>query len=168
MGNENTMDTKRFLPKCYVAVLICLLMSPCFSNNAHGEDWKLYFEADNGILFYYDAESIKFLTPNIIHVWIKNFPPNEEVRINYIRTLRKKEPTFPDNVKYTTALAEINCTRKTYTHLQVTAYSLQDEAVLSETIQDPPIEIVHPDSMVSALHKVVCAKKEGKKKKKGK
>ena len=164
----SVMDIKRCLPKFSAAVLICLLISPCFSNDAHGEDWKLYFEGDNGMLFYYDAESMKFFTPNIVHVWIKNFPPNEEVRLKYIQAMRKKEPTFPDNVRYSTALAEINCERNTYTSLQVTAYSVQDEVVISETIKDPPIETVSPDSMVSALQKVVCARKEVKKKKKGK
>jgi len=138
--------------------------SPCFSNDAHGEDWKLYFEGDNGMLFYYDASSIKFLTPNIVHVWMKNFPPTEEVRLNYIQAMRKKEPTFPDNVKYTAALVEINCKSKTFTSLQVTAYSVQDEVVISETIKDPPVEIVQAESMIDTLYKVVCAKRVFKKK----
>ena len=158
------MDTKGFLLKFYVAVLICLLLSPCFSSNAHGENWKLYFEGDNGMSFYYDAESIKFLAPEIIHVWIKNYPPNEEVRLNYIRTLRKKEPTLPDDVRYSTALAEIHCKHKTYTCLQVKAYSVQDEAVISATMEQPSSETISRDSMMSALQKVVCAKKDVKKK----
>jgi hypothetical protein len=163
-----TMDTERFLPKFYVVLLICLFLSPCFSNNAYGEDWKLYFEADNGMLFYYDAESIKYPSQNIVHVWIKNFPPNEEVRLNYIQAMKKKEPTFPDNVKYTTALVEINCEKKTYTCLRLKVYGVKDEVVISEAIQEPPIEIAPAESMVAALYKVACAKKEVKKKMKGK
>jgi hypothetical protein len=162
------MNTKRRLPRFYVVVLICLLSSPCLSNIAYAENWKLYFEADNGMLFYHDAESIKYPTQNIVHVWIKNFPPNEEVRLNYIQAMRKKEPTFPENVKYTTALVEINCEKKTYTCLRLKVYGVKDEVVISEAIQEPPIEIVSAEAMVAALYKVACAKKEVKKKKKGK
>jgi len=165
---RDNMDDRKLFSKFYFAVLICLLIVPCSAKTVNGEDWKLYFEGDNGMLFYYDASSIKFLTPNVVHVWMKNFPPNEEVRLNYIQTLRKKEPTFPDNIKYTAALVEINCKSKTFTSLQVTAYGVQGDVVISETIQEPPIEIAPADSMVAALYKVACAKKEVKKKKKGK
>ncbi len=162
------MDNRKLFSRFYFVVLICLLIVPCSAKSVHGEEWEIYFEADNGMLFYYDVASIKFLTPNIVHVWIKNFPPNEEARLNYIQTLRKKEPTFPDNIKYTAALVEINCKSKTFTSLQVTAYSIQDEVVISETMQDPPIEIVPAESMMNALQRAVCAKREVKKKKKGK
>jgi hypothetical protein len=161
---RDNMDDRKLFSKFYFVVLICLLILPCSAKTVNGEDWKLYFEGDNGMLYYYDAESIKFLTPNIAHVWMKNFPPTEEVRLNYIQTLRKKEPTFPDNVKYTNALAEINCKSKTYTCLQLKAYSVKDEVVISETIKDPPIETVQPESMVNTLQKVVCARKDVRKK----
>jgi len=157
------MDKQRFFPKFFVVLFICVLMFPCCESDVNGEEWKLYFESVNGMIYYYDAESIRYLPRNIVQVWIKNFPANEDMRLNYIQSLRKKEPIVQDNIKYSTALAEIDCKNITYACLQLKVYNIENAVVMSEIIKEPSAEAIPPESMVNTLHKVVCAKKNLKK-----
>jgi hypothetical protein len=156
------MDKRRFFSKLYIVLLTCLLILPC-SKDANGADWTWFGKGQNSfLLFFYDSESINFLSNNIIRVWVKIIPESEEDRVRYIQDTRKEDQTIPDNWGFSTSLFEINCKNKTYTCIQSTTYSIKNELIKSDIAKYPYKEIT-PETIMETLSKIVCAKKDLKK-----
>jgi hypothetical protein len=95
---------KSFLVKLGVILFIGLII---FSNaEAWGADWRLYSRDDEHIR-YYDAENMIRPFKNTVEVWLRQEYTNKSV-IGMVKKLGKKY----ENIDYTMALVEINCTDK--------------------------------------------------------
>jgi hypothetical protein len=156
------MDKRRFFSRLYFVLLTCLLILPC-SKDVSGADWMPYFKGDN-LSYFYDAQGISFLPNNIIRVWTKCIPKSEEDRVQYIHNIRKMAPNISDNWSSSQVLYEINCKNRTFTVIQVYEYDTEDNVITIASIKGPPISDISPDTMMEDLYKIVCPKKDPKKK----
>lgn len=92
----------------FVAALVCVTVAP-FS--AHGQDkrWvRFTFEKGNtGISYYYDRETVAYLSDNRVGVWLKIASPDGEELIqteiecsgSMFRTIQPYKPLFEKSVK---------------------------------------------------------------------
>jgi hypothetical protein len=116
----------------------------------NGAEWIQYFKG-NGLIFFYDVQSINYLPQNSIRVFTEAIPEDEESRVKKITNMRKTNPTLPANWSSATDLWEINCKNRTYKILEVTNYDEKNEVISSTTFENPTFGYISPESMMEAL-----------------
>jgi hypothetical protein len=152
------MDKRKFFSKFYIVLLTYMLVLPCYSKDVNGAEWKFYFKSQN--LYFYDAQSINYLPDNSVRVFIKIISEAEEGRVRELTNLQKVDPTVPDNWPYWTILYEINCKDRTFKVLQLTQYNTKNETIYTTSIEKPSFNYISPETMMEALSKNVCVKKD--------
>ena len=128
-------------------VLIGLIL---FGNaEVWGMDWRLY-DFDDLNIRYYDAEGIKHPSKNIVRIWVK-WKYREKGVIEIVKKLGKKY----ENIDFTIALKEINCSDKTMRDLSLDDYSKEGKIIFSTSSEDEWDYIVQ-GSAAEALYEAVC------------
>jgi hypothetical protein len=87
-------------------------------------------------------------------------PEDEGGRARAITEWRKRYPTFPDDLSYSTFLYEINCKDRTFTVLQWIIYNAKNEIINATPIEHPLLDYISSESMMEGLYKVVCVRKD--------
>jgi len=124
--------------------------------------------------WYYDAERIKFLPNNIIRVWVKTSPNDEDARLKVLERNEKRARKFGipydeakyANYAYTTTLYAINCKDNTQDILASSDYNDESETISSvKVVKKDPVYVI-PDFIAEFLNKTICSLKDSKKKSK--
>lgn len=160
------MDKQRFFSKLCIVLFTCLLIFLFYAKDAISANWTYYFTSAEQMLSFYNADRIQVLPNNIIRVWVKNYPKNDESRLRYIQNWKKSNPKFPEDFFKLTILFDVNCTSKSFSPLEVIFYDKEGKILNSVSI--PTSDIKHTniaqDSNMDALQKIICPKNDLKKK----
>jgi hypothetical protein len=114
-----------------------------------GADWKL-FSADDEVIQYYDAQSIKYPSKNIVEVWTR-MEYTDKGKIDLIKDLGNKYV----NLKCIMMLEEINCSDKKRRVLSLSSYSKEGKIIEKDSTVHK-WTYIDPDSVAELLHKAVC------------
>ncbi len=119
-----------------------------------GADWKYYAENELG-KYYYDAESVKRLSNNIVSVWVMEISSQKSV-IDAVNRFGKRY----SDLGQMNILWEIDCIGKKSRVLEVLYYS-KSKSLISATStaadsQRAEWKFIIPDSMAEFLSKAVC------------
>jgi hypothetical protein len=98
-------------------------------SNIEGADWKIWHEDTNGILFYYDAESIERLLNKVVRVSGKIVGSNV-----VIMNPDSKEIDKSYNTKKVPCVFEFNCSLKMY---RMNSSKVEFENGRSEELKNP-------------------------------
>jgi hypothetical protein len=128
-----------------------------------GADWTSV-ERMKESSWYYDAESIRFLRNNIILVWAKIIPDDEDARMRHLKRRKKEQIWFQHNYSYSLILNEINCEDKTTNMLQIIEYNNKGEVIKIQYISNRVIQYNVPGSIEDRFQKTICSLKDVKKK----
>jgi hypothetical protein len=157
------MDKRRFFSKPYIVFFIILFVFPCISKDVICADWTS-IEKMKEASWYYDAESIRFLRNNIILVWAKIIPDDEDDRIRHLKRRKKEQIGLQHNYSYSLILNEINCEDKTTKMLQIIEYNNKGEVIKIQYISNRVIQYNVPGSIEDRFQKTICSLKDLKKK----
>jgi hypothetical protein len=114
-----------------------------------GADWEVYARQDN-FTSSYDAGGITTPFKNIVRVRIKNEFTEKGVA-EAVRRFGKKY----ENINYSIALKEINCSNKKGSNLFLTYYSKEGKPMFTYS-SDSEWNPIVPESVGEALYKAVC------------
>jgi len=104
-------------------ILVGLFIFGCAE--AWGANWILYNFNDLNIR-YYDAETITRPSKDIVRVWVK-WEYTYKGRIEIVKRLGEKY----ENIDFTVALEEINCSDRTKQNLSLDDYSKDGKTIFS-------------------------------------
>ena len=118
-------------------------------SDAMGEEWKLFSESE-GSSYYLGAESVSFLSDNVVRVWVK-VVVSEKDRSAWVAKGGQKYL----NLSYIKSPLEINCKEKLERSLSLELFSEQDilDSFKGEKSQWRSIP---PGSNWDNLHKAIC------------
>jgi len=129
---------------------VILIGLAIFGNTeAWGADWILYNFDDLNIR-YYDAETITRPSKDIVRVWVK-WKYTYKGRIEIVKRLGEKY----ENIDFTVALEEINCSDRTKQNLSLDDYSLDGKTMFS-TSGEYRWNYIVSRSAAEALYGAVC------------
>jgi len=129
---------------------VILIGLAIFGNTeAWGADWILYNFDDLNIR-YYDAETITRPSKDIVRVWVK-WEYTYKGRIEIVKRLGEKY----ENIDFTVALEEINCSDKTKQNLSLDDYS-KDGKTMFSTSGEYRWNYIVSRSAAEALYGAVC------------
>ena len=128
-------------------ILIGLIIFGCAE--VWAEDWMFYGRNDKYLCFY-DMESIRHPSKNIVEVSEKQEYTNKGINF-IVGELGKKY----ENIDFTIALKEINCSDKTMRDLSLDDYSKEGKNIFSTSSEDEWDYIVQ-GSAAEVLYKAVC------------
>lgn len=125
-----------------------------------GAGWRFYALTWQGTN-YYDTATMKWLSKNVVRVWVKNVPsPNgkEWVKRKYSNSEMGK---LYGEVSYDINLFEINCASRIIRITEGTSYNMGGTPVMSS---DQPTDWQHivPGSTNDSLFESICKKKSQK------
>jgi hypothetical protein len=158
------MDKRRFFSKPYIVFFISLFVFPCISKDVICADWTS-IEKMKEASWYYDAESIRFLPRNIIMVWAKIVPDDEDARMKHSKRSKKEQTVVSHNYAYSLILNEINCEDKTTKMLQIIEYNNKGEVLKIQYISNRVLQYNVPGSVGDRFQKTICSLKDLSKKK---
>ncbi len=118
-------------------------------SDAMGEEWKLFSESE-GSSYYLGAESVSFLSDNVVKVWVKVVVSKKD-RSAWVAKGGQKYL----NLSYIKSPLEINCKEKLERSLSLELFSEQDilDSFKGEKLQWRSIP---PGSNWDNLHKAIC------------
>jgi len=139
--------TKLFLMKLGVALMVIELLIFGLPE-VWGFDWKYYGTNDEGSYFY-EFESIKQLSPNIIRVCVQSVYTDRGIS-HWVREGGKEF----QNLYFSLVLSEYHCIERSIRHLNIRFYS-KDEKIFYP-IQNNEWHFLVPDPMSESLLKEIC------------
>jgi len=113
-----------------------------------GVDWKYYGTNEDGSYFY-DTESMKQLSKNLIEVWVQSAYTEKSIS----RWVREGGKDFQD-LDFTLISLELNCVERSARYLRIVFYSKNGKVFYP--IDNDEWHFIAPDSMIESLHKEVC------------
>lgn len=118
-------------------------------SDAMGEEWKFFSESE-GSSFLFDAESVSFLSENVVRVWVK-VVVSEKDRSAWVAKGGEKY----SNLRYIKSSLEIDCKEKLERSLSLELFSEQDilDSFKGEKSQWRSIP---PGSNWDNLHRAIC------------
>jgi hypothetical protein len=118
-------------------------------SDALGEEWKFFSESE-GSSFLFDAESVLFLSQNVVRVWVK-VVVSEKDRSAWVAKGGEKYL----NLRYIKSLLEINCKDKTQRSLSLELFSEQ-EILDSFKWEEARESSIPPGSNWDNLRRAIC------------
>ena len=118
-------------------------------SEAKEEDWKLFSESE-GSSYYLDAETVSFLSENVVRVWVK-VVVSEKDRSAWVAKGGEKYL----NLRYIKSPLEINCKEKMERSLSLELFSDRD-IVNSFKGMESQWNSIPPGSNWDNLHKAIC------------
>jgi hypothetical protein len=113
-----------------------------------GVDWEYYGMNEEGSYFY-DAESMKHLSQNIVRVFVQSVYTEKGVS-HWVEGGGKEF----DNLDFSLIWSEFNCAERSIRHLQIVFYSKNGKVFYP--INNEGWHFFVPDSMSETLYDVVC------------
>ena len=115
---------------------------------AWGADWK-YYGTNEGGSYFYDIESMKRLSPNIVRVFVQSVYTKNGVS-HWVEEGGKEF----ENLDFSLIWLEFNCTERAIRHLQIVFYSKNGKVFYP--INNEEWHFFIPDSMSGTLYDAVC------------
>jgi hypothetical protein len=135
---------KHFQPK----VLLLGFLIFC-SGQAWGEAiWKYYGTNEDGS-YYYDTETMTRQSKELVRVWVQSVYTDQGI----LHVVQGGGEEF-QNLGYTLAWIELNCTDRAIRSLQILFYSKEVQVINPTNAKE--WEFFVPDSMSEALYKTLC------------
>ena len=170
MLQEKEADKKReFMKTLYVMLIlfgICL-----FCAEAHAADWVYYGTDTLKNYRFYDRESIRFPSNNIISVWKKDVYSADGIKDYVAQRARHKLSTYGyESLSHVMCQEEFNCKTKEHSIIACSIYDKSGSVIESQSAskgQQQTWEPIQPGSDVDDFRKVLCKlpPKKAKKKK---
>ncbi len=113
-----------------------------------GVDWKYYGTNEDGSYFY-DTESIKQVSKNLIEVWVQSAYTEKSIS----HWVREGGKGFQD-LDFTLISLELNCAERSSRYLRIVFYSKNGKVFYP--MDNDEWHFIAPDSMIESLHKEVC------------
>ncbi len=113
-----------------------------------GFDWKYYGKNDEGS-YYYEIESIKHLSPNVIRVCVQSIYTEKGIS-HWVRGGGKEF----QNLDFSLVLSEYNCIERSIRHLHIRFYSKNEEVFYP--IKNDEWHFLVSDSMSETLFTEIC------------
>jgi len=122
-----------------------------------GADWKFYdTSADRSIIYYYDEDSLKNISENIVRVHTKMvLSPKSRDSVIQKRKKGGLSTKGYEYLEYIILLNEINCANKLFQIISVTEYSKNGEVLNFETFSENWSPILQ-ESVGVSLYKAIC------------
>ena len=122
-----------------------------FAIEAQAADWVYYATGSaDGCSFYYDPQSIKRVSEDIVQVWEKKVFTEKDAK----KAINELGPEFKE-LSFDKCLKEFNCNEKKSRTLSVIYYN-KDGGVIESVSSASSWDFVVPDSGVEALFNIVC------------
>lgn len=119
-----------------------------FSMEARAVDWVLYTTSPDGCCYYYDPQSIRRVSEDIVRVWEK---------IVYSEKYIKKLGPKYFELSFDISLVEYNCSEKKYRLLSLSEYSKNEGIIEGLTTYDSHSwDFIVPGSVVEPLFNIIC------------
>jgi hypothetical protein len=118
-------------------------------SDARGEEWKSFSES-KGSSFLFDAESVLFLSQNVVRVWVKVVVSEKD---RSARVAKGGEKYL--NLRYIKSLLEINCKDKTQRSLSLELFSEQEILDFFKW-EEARESSIPPGSNWDNLHRAIC------------
>jgi hypothetical protein len=121
-----------------------------FAIEAQAVDWKLFGTDAEGNSRYYDPQSIKRVSKDIVQVWTKMVFKEKGEQF----MIRKLGPEFK-GLDSETVFYEFNCNEKKRRTLSLTFYK-KDGSVLNNSGNTSSWSFIVPESVLESLFNIVC------------
>lgn len=126
-------------------------------------DWEVYGKGKGGgALYYYDPQSIKRVSKDIIRVWHKTTYTETTYTEKSMQDVIKGFEFEPKEVSCSIALFEYDCSEKKVRTLSLTTYTKAGDAIDTISYDSPSWNFVIPDSVGEFLFNIVCGCQEKK------
>jgi hypothetical protein len=113
-------------------------------------DWK-YVGTGESALHYYDPQSIKWVSKDIVRVWVKISYRGKGVQ----RHIKKFGPEYK-KLSYSISIWEFNCSEGKRNLVESTDYKQDGGVIHSYAYDSPSWHFITPDSMNEKLFNIVC------------
>ncbi len=123
-----------------------------FSIEAKADDWAFYSTSTAGDSYYYDPQSVKRVSEDIVQVLIKNVYGEKSLEKMIKRHGVNNEPS------YSVSLSECNCKEKKLRILSHSDYSEDGTVIYSSSPSEDSSSwnFVYPFALNDALFNIVC------------
>ena len=122
-----------------------------FAIEALAADWVLYGTSTDGSSHYYDPQSIKWVSQDIVRVWKKMSFSKKGVQ-----DMPKKNGPEHKEWNYTIGLWEYSCSEKKFRLLSATNYNQGGGVISSFTYDSSSWDFIVPESIDETLFNIVC------------
>lgn len=135
----------------YIAIFAVLgIIIFFFSMEARSVDWVFYVTAADGNNYYYDSQSIKWVSKDIVQVWEKTVYTEKGVP----DMIKKYGPEYKE-LSCGIGLFEFNCSEKKSRGLSLT-YHNHHGSVIYSAPRDSSWDFIIPESVSESLFNIVC------------
>lgn len=120
-----------------------------------GADWRYFSTANEGMLYWYDAQGVTYEPNKVIHVWIKKVRPYDSRIKGEGKITASELEQLTLGVGYEQSLIEIDCSEKTFNVLQRLIYD-SEGALKSGESKPGGRKRIQKNSNAGKLYKAVC------------
>lgn len=139
--------------KVHYFILIGIVSLFLFSVTSGAYDWRPYGKTYNG-KFYYDAETIRQISKNVMKVWVKTEYSPEGVEF-VIKTMGQKY----SELSYLVSSYKIDCAEQKFMITESAFFAHDGSIIYSWKAQDEWSEVLS-NSITALLLKAVCQKQK--------
>ena len=139
---------------------VLISFSIVISSVAEGADWKYYGRTEWGDS-YYDRQSIKKISQDILEVWTKEVVTSKKQKDFMIKSRQNYElsPRGFRDYAMELSLKEFNCSTEEMRYLAVVDYNAANKIIDSVDFTGKWRQVI-PDSIVEDLYNIVCKSKK--------
>ena len=134
----------------YGVVFAVIVFVVSFAIEARVVDWK-YVGTGWSSLHYYDAQSIKWVSTDIVQVWEKISYRKKAIQSH----IKKFGPEYK-KLSYCISLWEFNCSEEKSNLLESTDYNQDRGVIHSYTYDSPSWHLITPGTVEEQLFNIVC------------
>ncbi len=139
---------------------VLILFSIVISSVAEGADWKYYGRTEWGD-FYYDRQSFKKISQDILEVWTKEVVTSNKQKDLMIKSQQgyDSSPRGFRDYAVELSLKEVNCSTEEMRYLAIVDYNAVNKVIDSVDVTGKWCQVV-PYSIGEDLYNIVCKSKK--------